>query len=135
MACAICGRDCTIVPSGPGLTINHVTKETKMYTLTKELAMNADKTQAVDPNSPDAAYVLGVEGSTIPDDLAKQLGLIPDDEDIQEPERNPEVKAKLDAERKARTNEAETEEAEVSEAKMTSSPPADKAAKGPEAKK
>jgi hypothetical protein len=50
------------------------------HKLKERTYLNADRTKAVNGDSPDAAYLLGGEGDEIPEAEAKRLGLGPKDD-------------------------------------------------------
>lgn len=45
------------------------------FVLDRELYLTEDKKTVVEANDPRARFVLGVKGSEIPDELARELGL------------------------------------------------------------
>lgn len=78
-ACPTCGapgNSCR--PSAVGgvfVTTLEDMKGIRMFTLSERTYVNADKSRIVAESSPDAAYLLGVAGTQIADQLADQLGL------------------------------------------------------------
>lgn len=47
-----------------------------MYKAEKRLYVNADRSRLVEEDDPEAAFLLAPEGAEIPDDVARQYGLI-----------------------------------------------------------
>lgn len=63
-----------------------ITTEVKgeMYTLERRLFLNADKTKVVEQGDPEARFVLGGEGSQIPNEDAVKYGLLPAKEAVKD---------------------------------------------------
>jgi hypothetical protein len=64
------------------------------YTAQKQLCLNADRTRIVPCDSPDAAMTLALPGVELPDEVAKQYGLLEDkDENKKAVDEAPQNKA------------------------------------------
>jgi hypothetical protein len=82
------------------------------FKLDRPLYLTEDKKEVVEEGDPRARYVLGVEGSEIPDELAEELGLLKIDKKATRPlveelgEEEEEPKAKQPVTNKAAAQKA-----------------------------
>jgi phage tail protein X len=67
----------------------HNTGEEKAYIATEKVYVNADRTQVVAEDSPEAAHLLATPGSEIPHALAVELGLVKQRTAAQNKKRTP----------------------------------------------